>query len=289
MKKKNFDPWIGTINERNMSLDKVYRYWRMMLFERLMRLFVWDNLPFPQRELERRLLQSGAVAIVDDAKVGIMCAWASLSGITEYEDVFSLVTYSAPTAKGGTKRVGKGCVYGYNTSTQMSMQRHVDYYASLLAHSYLSIKMSLVNLRAQDILAATDDATRESILAWHKGLYEGKMLAIFDDTLTELPTSIQNISSNNHTVSTLELLEVHNEILRNFYRDIGVRYTKEKRANLVADEVSSDDAMLLYNVDDMLFCRQELTNEYNVFVKPHDMPDAVVKLNPVFTMRESEE
>lgn len=283
MGKKIFYERNGIKNEKLMDLGRVYSYWRAMLFERLMRMFVWDNLPFPQRELEYRLLKSGAALIVDDSKAGIMTTWAALSGVTVYEDVFTEATYAEPTAKGGTVKIKTArAVYGYNNSLHQSLQPHVDYYASLLAHGYLTIKMAMVNLRAQDILAATDDSTKESIKAWHSGLYEGKMLAIFDDTLSELPTSIQNLSSNNHNLSITDLLESQNEILRCFFRDIGIRYTKEKRGNMVVDEVSSDDMMLLYNVDDLLFCRQELATAYNTFVKPDNSPDVTVKLNPVF-------
>lgn len=286
----------GIKNEKLMDLGKVYSYWRSILFERLMRMFVWDNLPFPQRELEYRLLKSGAALVVHDAKAGIMTTQAALSGVTVYDDIFTKATYDAPTAEGGTVQAVETllpiqdniklddvkAVYGYNNSLHQSLQPHVDYYASLLAHGYLTIKMAMVNLRAQDILAATDDNTKESIKAWHNGLYEGKMLAIFDDTLSELPTSIQNLSSNNHNLSIPDLLESQNEILRCFFRDIGIRYTKEKRGNMVVDEVSSDDMMLLYNVDDLLYCRQQLVDVYNQYIRPSTKPKIDVRLNPIF-------
>lgn len=279
-KGKQYNPWNFKDKENLITLDNVYNYWIKMLYSRLMRLFIWDGLPFPQRELEMRYLLSGAVVIANDSKVGLMATWAALTGITEYTDVFTKVTYSAPTAKGGTLIVGKDAVYGYNTSTRMCLVPHIEYYASLLAHTYMSIKMALVNLRAQDVFSATDDNTRQSIESWHKGLYEGKMLAIFDNTLAELPTSIQQLSSNNRGVNLKDLMEVHNDLLRNFYRDIGIRYAKEKRGNLVSDEVTSDEQMLLYNIDDMLDCRRQLAEDYNntfTWATPIS-----VRLNPLF-------
>lgn len=279
-KGKRYNPWVFKPQEDCNTLDTVYNYWVKMLFTRLMRLFIWDGLTFPQRELEYRYLSSGAVSVVNDANVGLMATWAALTGITQYTDIFTKVTYNAPTAKGGTLIVGKDAIYGYNTSTRLSLAPHVEYYASLLAHTYMSIKMALVNLRAQDVFSATDDNTRESIQNWHKGLYEGKMLAIFDNTLAELPTSIQQLSSNNRGVDLKDLMEVHNDILRNFYRDIGIRYAKEKKGNLVADEVTSDEQMLLYNIDDMLDCRRQLAEDYNntfTWATPIS-----VRLNPLF-------
>lgn len=284
---KRFDPWDFHEHEKTWDLERSFRYWRRMLYERLMRLFVWSGLPFPTREIERVLLTSGACVVVDDPKAGVMVTYAALSGVTVYPDVFTHATYSAPTALGGTRKIGRGCVYGYANSIQMSMIPHIEYYASLLAHNYMSIKMEMVNLRAQDVFSATDQQTRDSIIDWHKGLYDGKMLAIFDDTLAELSTSIQNLATTRGQSHLKDLLECQNDLVRNFYRDIGVRYTKEKRANMVTDEVNSDSQLLMYNIDDMLNCRQQIADDYNQYIVPNsdtNLSQVSVTLNPIFTL-----
>ena len=53
------------------------------------------------------------------------------------------------------------------------------------------------------------------------------------------------------------------KLLKQFYADIGVRATFDKRSNAVVDEVTSDSSMLLYNVSDMLEYRQRGADAVN--------------------------
>lgn len=269
--------------EKSINVNYMYRYYQKFLFERLMRIFIWDSLPFPQRELEYRLLKAGGAAVVRDEKVGTMVTWASLSGVTQYLDVFRYVTYAAPTAKGGTLTIGEDALVVYNTDTRLEMQSHVDSYASLLAHWYMSVKLSLVNYRSQEILVANNDNTRANIQKWYDGMYNGKPLAILDDTLMELGNGILNLSSKSSGTPLNDLIYAGNDIMRSFYRDIGIRYVKEKKANMVADEVSSDDQMLLYNINDMSYNRQKFVEEYNnLFVPKFGEKPISCRLNPLF-------
>lgn len=278
--------------ERKVDLNRVYSYHLKMLKERIMRIFIYDNLPFPQRELERRLMFAGAAAIVNDGNVGLMVTNGSLSGVTQYDDVFTHVTYAAPTAKGGTLEIGVDAVVCYNDSLMQSLIKHVEVYASLLSHIYLTLRCAAINIRKQDILVVADDATKENVDAWYKGMYEGKPRAIFNDTLGEIADTVVNLQASHPTTGITDLVNSYNDVLRGFYRDIGIRYSKSKAANMVVDEVLSDDQMLLYNIDDMFDQRKQLCDDYNrVFASI--APDISVRINPIFdvlgTPRESEE
>lgn len=274
----------GISEEKNITLDYVYRTFRNMCFERLMTVFIWDNTPFPMRELDYRYYKSGAVSIVQDNKYGTMAAWCNLTGVTEYADVFKYVTYSANNTS-GTKTIGKNAVVSYNNSLHQQLQSHIDLYASLLAHAYMSIKLALVNARFQEILIADNDQSKENIQNWYRSLYQGKPLAILDNTLIGLQEGIKNLAPSNKNINVMELINAYNELWRAFYRDIGIRFTKDKRANMVADEVTSDEQLLLYNIDDMLRQRKQLCNDYNaLFVdKMHWQSNYIsVRLNPLF-------
>lgn len=293
-KELNIEPCAGARKEKNVTLQEIYRTLRRMLFERLLTIFIYDGkLPFPQRELEYRFFKSGAVAIVQDDKVGTMATWANLNGVTQYLDVFKNVTYAAPTAKGGTKTIGKNAVVAYNDSLRQSLQWHVDMYASLLSHAYMSIKLAFINSRYQDVFVADDAQTRDNIQAWYNSLYNGKPLAILQNTLIGLGDSVKNVSpSNNGKADIMQLIDAYNELWRAFYRDIGIRLAKDKRANMVTDEVNSDQQILLYNIDDMLRQRQQLCEDYNrVFVDlNHWQTDKIsVKLNPIFDIIKDDE
>ena len=70
---------------------------------RMQRLFVWEGLPYPQRELENLLLTSGFCSQVEStkflvSKVGVTpCTY---SGVTEYQDIGTKVTWTTPVASG---------------------------------------------------------------------------------------------------------------------------------------------------------------------------------------------
>lgn len=154
--------------EKNVvSLRTSYIRWYNLLYLKVLRMFEWKGLPFPQRELEKRLIDSGITAIVKDGKKGYMTAWGSVHGVTEYEDVFTKFTYASPTAEGGTKDIGKDAVVCYANSLAYPIVGVVEKYASMLSHADITLKCALVNLRHTDILSSSDSATREDIKLWY--------------------------------------------------------------------------------------------------------------------------
>ena len=91
--------------ELELQLPQSVNYWIEMLFEKIVRIFEWKGLPFPQREIEMRLITAGYCGFVKDELLDYMVAYGGMSGPTQYFDVFKNFTYSAPLAKGGTKKI----------------------------------------------------------------------------------------------------------------------------------------------------------------------------------------
>ena len=57
--------------------------------------------------------------------------------------------------------------------------------------------------------------------------------------------------------------DVRTKLMKNFYADIGVRASFDKKSNAVVDEITSDTSMLLYNVSDMLHEREIACDRVN--------------------------
>lgn len=254
--------------KRKITYTQLYDMYYERCVGRIVRLFKWSNLPFPQHELEIRTILSGYGAVVMDGKRGIMTAWGGMSGPTQYADYFKKFTYAAPTADGGSKIIGKECVILRNDQLSTSMADWIKRYAELYTHNDLSLRMALINSRYQDILKTTDSAKSDTLKEWYKGLERGELCAIIDDS------PLSEFMGKNGDVSTLDLThtgevdftrhtELENELTRAFYRDIGIRWNKDKKANLVAGEVEQDDMMLEFNICDMLDSRERFCNEYN--------------------------
>lgn len=263
-----------TLNElRDMHFDRLLR--------RLCNVFTFEGLLFDQHELDTRTFIDGYGVVVRDAKCGIMTAWGGRSGPTQYTDKFNYFTYAAPTAKGGTKKIGEDAVVLYNTCTHDSMLTWLMRYAELFAHNDISLRMALVNSRYQDVFRTTNSEKIETLKSWHKGLYRGEMLALVDDKpLSEFTGGKGDIEALDlNTVKDVDFTrftELENELTRTFYRDMGVRWNKDKKANLVMGEVEQDDMLLKFNIMDMLRERETFCKWYNEVFK--DVPPISVKL-----------
>lgn len=240
----------------------------MRLCDKVCRLFKYDGLAFPQHEMEFRAIMEGFAGVVKDPKIGIMTAWGGRSGPTEYNDIFTKFTYAATRAKGGTAIIGENAVILKNTTLYESMYMWLYRYAELFTHIDISLRMALINSRYQDIIKVMSESKKDTVKEWYEGLYKGDLLAIIDDTpMSEFLNTDGEIRTldltRNPSPDYSDFTELENELTRMFYRDLGVRWNKDKKANLVAGEVEQDDMLLEFNISDMLECRQQFCEEYN--------------------------
>lgn len=263
------------------NYDSIKQYYKIILLNKMIKIFKWENLPFPAHELELYTNVVGYAACVKDAKRGMMAAYGGMSGPTQYYDYFTDFTYAAPTAAGGTVKIGRDCIILRNHPFTFSSIQHIERYAELLTHNDLSLRVGLINTRAQRVFATTDSNKAETIDEWYESLFRGKPCGIVDDepmsSLLGTEGSIKTLELNKERIDTNIFLENENTIMRNFYRDIGIRWNKDKKANLVADEIEQDDMLLKFNINDMLEARKDFCNEYNSIFS--DLPRISVRIN----------
>ena len=242
------------------NLDGLVYYWSMELMGRMQRLFVWEGLPYPQRELENLLLTNGFCSQVVSKKflvstVGVTpCTY---SGVTEYPDIGTSVTWSTPVASGSYSLNSSDGVLIRNNSLSIGVIPFITRYAVMLANTDISLVQALVNERYQSLIMANNQKTVDAINSVFEKLEQGKRRAVLMDNLfqavqgaTALPTV-----SNKDTIKTI--LNAYDTILQMFYNDIGIRYNKDKKERMVESEITSDSQRLLMNVSDMLKCREE--------------------------------
>lgn len=246
--------------ENELKLSASVKYWCNILLEKTVRIFEWTGLPFPQRELEIRTLIDGYCGFVNDGIKRLMVASGCMSGVTQYFDIFTDFTYSAPTAKGGRVRIGKDCVIIQNTALRNSIYPLVFRYACLLAHCDVSLKMALVNLRMKNIIVSDDESMADTFRDMYKKFYEGDTEALVDNGFTDAKNIAPTMSGS---LGVMDCIDARNELLRMFYTDIGVRFTKDKKERMIESEVSSDNQMLLFNISDMLHQREKASEEIN--------------------------
>ena len=267
--------------KEEMKLPLSISYWANMLFEKAIRIFEWGgDLPFPQKEIEMRLLLYGYCGYVNDSYVGEMVSCGSMYTPTQYWDEFKKFTYASATAKGGTRIIGEDCVIINNTALRNPLYPMIKRYANLLAHTDVSLKMSLVNLRIKNIISTDSQSTADSYRAMFDKFYNGDIDAILDDGLLKKGNGgIDNLAlTSSGTLGVMDCIDARNELLRMFYNEIGVRYNRDKKERMIESEIENDEQMLLLNINDMLKQRQNACKEINnIFGR-----NISVKLSPEF-------
>ena len=224
-----------------LKIDYSYKYWCDMLFEKCIRIFNWNGLTFPQKEIEMRLMLDGYCGFLKDEKLGFMVASGGMCGVTQYFDEFTTFTWSAPTVTNSKPRtIGKDCIVINNTQLRNSLYPMIMRYASLLSHADISLKVALVNLREYNTFASNDQNTAENIRQYHEKLTE---------------------KTNNTNI--MDCLDLRNELLRSFFAEIGIQTNKDKKERMIESEVNSNQQMLLFNISDMLSERQKACEEIN--------------------------
>ena len=244
-----------------LKLDYSFRYWREMLFEKCMRIFTWSGLPFPQKEIESRLLINGYCGFLKDSKVGFMVANGGMSGVTQYYDEFTAFNWSAPAvANTKSRSIGKDCVIINNNQLRNPILPMVLRYASLLAHADISLKCALINTRETNTYASSDENTAENINKYYERLYNGDSASILDESLIE---SVKNISNRESTTAIKDCLSARTDLLSNFFKEIGVKSANDKKERMIESEVDSNNQLLLFNISDMLAERKKACEEIN--------------------------
>lgn len=232
------------------TYDDYFVYWRDNLFERLMRLFIYDGLgsDIEAKEIEERLFLNGHCGITQYENK-LTAFFGSFFGPTVYQDEFTDYTVHSPVYS-GTYKINDDIVVINNNSLKNPSIEHVNHYATLLAHCEVTLLKMFIEARdAGGVPIAQNEKAKQSLLAYQKAMYQGKIQVVSD--LAGI--GVEYLGADRHTALHIaEVWDVRKNLLKSFYADIGVRASFDKRSNAVIDEITSDSSMLLYNVSDML-------------------------------------
>lgn len=257
---KNGEKYINKLSQDSATVNMYYRFWLDNLFERVMRLFVWENTydvktheGIKPKEIESRLHLAGFTAITKfDNELTSM--YASFFGVTKYQDEFTNVNVRCPIYA-GKRTINKDVVVIDNTSLRNATYALVHHYALLLAHNENTFVRALINVRdAGGTPIVSTEKQKQSYKQYTSKLYNGQFAAVSDPAFLGL----QFGGTDKHTNQNLiDIYQIREKLLKSFYSDIGVRSAFEKRSNAVEAEVEADTSMLLLNLSDMLECRKK--------------------------------
>ena len=242
------------------TLPDFYKYWRDNLFERLFRLFIWEGTgDLEAKEIEERLFIQGHCGLAK-YKGKVTAFYGSFFGVTVYQDEWTGYNVHSPIYS-NTYKIDKNITIIDNNSLRNPSLEHVNHYAKLLAHTDVTLMKELVEARDPGgVPIAQNEKAKQSLYDYQKKMYMGKIGVVSD--LAGI--AVDYLGADRHSSIDLNSVwDVRTKLLRNFYADIGVRATFDKKSNAVEAEVTSDSSMLLYNISDMLESRKRGAEKAN--------------------------
>ena len=251
---------ITTLAKESCTYNVKYGYWRDALFERVMKLFVWENTgDLKPKEIEQRLILKGHCGIAE-YKGELTAFYGSFYGVTKYMDEWTNYIVRCPIYT-GEKKIGTDVVVIDNNSLRNPTFELVHHYATMLAHTEVSLINCLINARdSGGVPIASTEKQKTSIREYQNQLFNGKYGVVTD--IGNL--GITYAGSDRKTQQDLiDIMETREKLIKSFYSDIGVRSAFEKRNNTVQAEVEADTSLLLLNLADMLKCRERACEEVN--------------------------
>lgn len=244
---------ISKLARESTTYNAYYVYWRDQLFERIMRLFVWEGTEeVPPKEIEQRLMLRGHCGI-SKYEGELTAFFGTFWGPTKYQDEWTNYTVRCPLYS-GTRTIGEDIIVIDNNKLRNPSFELVHHYATLLAHTEVTLNNIMINARdAGGIPIASTEKQKASIKQYQGKVYNGQYDVVSDIGMlgVEYAGSDRRTSQN-----VMDIMQIRERLLKSFYSDIGVRSAFEKRSNSVEAEVEADTSLLLLNLADMIDSRE---------------------------------
>lgn len=241
-----------------------YNYYIDYLYEKLIRIFKYENLPptIPRDALESYILSNGYGGVTNNDTYGLVAVPCSKYGVGLYPRYEPLAQYCTPLMQGINLVIGRDIVIIKNNSFQISCDSIVKRYARMLADFDATANIIISNMRIQVLPSFDNEDSAESYKAVMVANRLGQVDSVIDKSFIQKGTFTPYASGSN-SIKINDVVSARNEILRSFLAEIGITTANDKRERMVVDEVNVNSQMLLFNVADMLECRQKAVEQIN--------------------------
>ena len=250
-----------------------YKYWFYKLLALTLPAFTYEGLPdsLPAREIELQLqLTNHCVTFMKDGD--IYTAETSVF----YPDVYyqpTKFTYANPVIGGRTGNLDDPdvCIIWNNClkdtiggmDVDSSLLTFIMHYARQLADLSSTINIYTVNSRLTNFPIAKNDSVRASIKKFFDSLALGKREIIADEDVILNSFAVEEAGAKRTPDTLKDFIQCKDNILEQFFRDLGIKFRQNKRAQMTEEEIESDDQVLLISLDDMLEARREGIKKFN--------------------------
>ena len=242
------------------NVDNFIRY----MLARTLQMFEYNGLPetIPQRELER-LLQVQGYAFITEYEGNLYAFTGGLGGQQGVYGEPTEIVIANPALKfNKTLNLETDGVLIINDDMRQGLIPLISKYATIINENEITMILSTINKRVNNIISVSDDNTAESAKQYLKGLEEGNIGYIMESRLYESLKAKSTYESN--STRLVDLIELQQYIKASLYNELGLNSNfNMKRERLIKPEVEMNTSSIYPLVDNMLHCRQEAVEKIN--------------------------
>lgn len=261
-----------------------YNYRVNQLLEYMMKLFSYKNVPdtIPAHEIDLYLFLYGHCGIVKGRKTGnIIAVVPQLSDPTDYLDIYKKFTWATPI-ESGQCYIDKNGILIDNTMLHNSSYPLIHTTAARLAHIDVTMICTLVNARDTVAIKAISSKFAHDAESYQRQKYNGSPSFIVDRGFSTI--DFEDCKTD-RSFNVRELADTSQQILSEFYENIGINKTVNKRERLITAEADNNKQLLKLNIMNMFESRKEgirkvnamfgtdITVECNVDISNYSMKD----------------
>ena len=171
---------ITKLDRSSCTYKVKYAYWRDNLFERVMKLFVWEDTgDLKPKEIEQRLILKGHCGIAK-YKGELTAFYGSFYGVTKYNDEWTDYIVCCPIYT-ASKKIGTEVIVIDNNSLRNPTFELVHHYATMLAHTEVSLINCLINSRdSGGVPIASTEKQKASIKEYQNQIFNGNYGVVTD-------------------------------------------------------------------------------------------------------------
>lgn len=252
-------------NDRNITFDKIFRYWKENLYSKVYRMLSFNNLPneIEEKWITKYLFELGDCAWFKKDDI-LHCVVCSLGGKPNEHNEGTLVVISNPVLGSFEfNRYSDSVVYMPLNTNCKSIKDLVEIYATLLANNTISINIAQINTRLTNIISAENEADKKSIDVLIEQMLNGNIYSVVAKNIFN-GMQFTPLSDKHSTDVLLDLIEVQQYLYSQFLNAIGINAMfNMKRERLTDDEVQTPYSMLQINIKDIVETITEKIDEVN--------------------------
>lgn len=276
-------PFTLALKANSTNYKTFYNYRVNQLLEYMMKLFSYKKLPdsIPDHEIDLYLYLYGHAGVVKTPEGKLIAVVPMMSDPTDYLDVFKKFTWATPLHN-GQAYIGKTGIVIDNTKLHNSSYPLIHTTAARLAHIDTTVICSLVNGRDTVAIKAISQKFAHDAESYQRQKYNGNPSFIVDRGFSTIEFEDCKTEKN---FNIRELIDSTNVILSEFYENIGINKTVEKRERMISAEADSNKELLKLNIMNMFECRKagiakvnklfgtDIEVECNVDISNYDIKD----------------